>query len=127
MIAEDMTVIRFPTKAWKIMNVQKHEEEKMKIQASDLELPLCLQILNDAISYFKEENKRCSEMDNQPLLKDFISGDGPLLKREEKKLHLWRENDHIPNRRFSDTKQLRCRRSKLCNSESKNFTVGLFV
>ncbi|KAG2307185.1 hypothetical protein Bca52824_026933 [Brassica carinata] len=45
MIAEDMTVIRFPTKAWKIMNVQKHEEDED--QASDLELPLCLQILND--------------------------------------------------------------------------------
>ncbi|CAH8359546.1 unnamed protein product [Eruca vesicaria subsp. sativa] len=69
-------------------------------------------ILNDAILYFKEENKRCSEMDTQPLLKYFISGDGPLLKREEKKLQMWTENDHIPNGRFSDTKQLWCRRSK---------------
>ncbi|CAH8312164.1 unnamed protein product [Eruca vesicaria subsp. sativa] len=94
------------------MNGQKLEEEKIKIQASVLDLPLCLQILNDAILYFKEENKRCSEMDTQPLLKDFISGDGPLLKREEKKLQLWTENDHIPNGRFSDTKQLWCRRSK---------------
>lgn len=43
-------------------------------------------------------------MDTQPLLRDFISGDGPLLKREEKKkLELWREDDHIPNGRFSDT------------------------
>ncbi|KAL0712875.1 hypothetical protein Bca4012_026998 [Brassica carinata] len=70
------TIFGFPTKAWKIMNVQKLEEEKMVIQASDLDLPLYLQILNDAISYFKEENKRSSEMDTQPLLKDFISGDG---------------------------------------------------
>ncbi|CAH8362995.1 unnamed protein product [Eruca vesicaria subsp. sativa] len=98
-----------PTKAWKIMNVKKLEEEKKKIQGSDLQLPLCLQILNDAISYLKEEeNKRCSEMDTQPLLKDFMSGDGSLLKREElieeNKFQLWREgNDHIPNGRFSDT------------------------
>lgn len=42
-------------------------------------------------------------MDTQPLLRDFISGDGLLLKREEKKLELWREDDHIPNGRFSDT------------------------
>lgn len=97
------TIYGFPTKASKIMNVQKLEEEKMKIQGSDLDLPLCLQILNDAISYLKEESKRCSEMDTQPLLKDFISGDGPLLKREEKKLQLWRENDQIPSGRFSDT------------------------
>ncbi|KAG2305014.1 hypothetical protein Bca4012_064085 [Brassica carinata] len=97
------TIYGLPTKASKIMNVQKLEEEKMKIQGSDLDLPLCLQILNDAISYLKEESKRCSEMDTQPLLKDFISGDGPLLKREEKKLQLWRENDHIPSERFSDT------------------------
>lgn len=97
------TIYGFPTKASKIMNVQKLEEEKMKIQGSDLDLPLCLQILNDAISYLKEESKRCSEMDTQPLLKDFISGDGPLLKREEKKLQLWRENDHISSGRFSDT------------------------
>ncbi|KAJ4917569.1 Homeodomain-like superfamily protein [Raphanus sativus] len=97
------TIYGFPTKAYKIMNVEKLEEEKMKIQGSDLDLPLCLQILNDAISYLKEESKRCSEMDTQPLLRDFISGDGLLLKREEKKLELWREDDHIPNGRFSDT------------------------
>lgn len=36
----------FPTK---ITNVKKLEEEKMKIQGSDLELPLCLQILNDGL------------------------------------------------------------------------------
>ncbi|CAN6927532.1 unnamed protein product [Brassica oleracea] len=95
------TIYGFPTK---ITNVKKLEEEKMKIQGSDLELPLCLQILNDAISCLKEESKRCSEMDTQPLSKDFISGDGPLLKREEKKLlQLWREDDHISNGRFSDT------------------------
>ncbi|KAL0685252.1 hypothetical protein Bca4012_052100 [Brassica carinata] len=77
------TIFGFPTKAWKIMNVQKLEEEKMVIQASDLDLPLYLQILNDAISYFKEENKRSSEMDTQPLLKDFISGDGRGPKSTE--------------------------------------------
>ncbi|CAH8391472.1 unnamed protein product [Eruca vesicaria subsp. sativa] len=44
------------------MNGQKLEEEKIKIQASDLDLPLCLQILNDAILHFKEGNKRCSEI-----------------------------------------------------------------
>lgn len=48
-----------PTKASKMMNVtvekgckleehvKKLEEEKSKIQGSELELPLCLQILND--------------------------------------------------------------------------------
>ncbi|CAF2054634.1 hypothetical protein Bca4012_097914 [Brassica carinata] len=98
------TIYGFPTNPSKITNVKKLEEEKMKIQGSDLELPLCLQILNDAISCLKEESKRCSEMDTQPLSKDFISGDGPLLKREEKKLlQLWREDDHISNGRFSDT------------------------
>ncbi|RID56953.1 hypothetical protein BRARA_F00364 [Brassica rapa] len=69
-----------PTKPSRITNVKKLEEEKIKIESSDLELPLCLQILNDAILYLKEENKRCSEMDTQPLLKDFIS---PLLWRED--------------------------------------------
>lgn len=43
------TIYGFPTKASKIMNVQKLEEEKMKIQGSDLDLPLCLQILNDGL------------------------------------------------------------------------------
>ncbi|KAH0920879.1 hypothetical protein HID58_020897 [Brassica napus] len=57
------------------MNVKKLEEEKIKIESSELELPLCLQILNDAILYLKEENKRCSEMDTH-----FIS---PLLWRED--------------------------------------------
>ncbi|ESQ30531.1 hypothetical protein EUTSA_v10011605mg [Eutrema salsugineum] len=121
-----ITICGFPRKALKIMNfvvekgckleehLKKLEEEKRKIQSSELELPLCLQILNDAISYLKEENKRCSEMDTQPLLKDFISlnkptreehdeeewrhGDGLLLKREElvkeKEFQLWRDKDH---------------------------------
>ncbi|KAF8081874.1 hypothetical protein N665_0861s0008 [Sinapis alba] len=92
------TIYGFPTKASKIMNVKKLEEEKRKIQGSDLDLPLCLQILNDAISYLnKEENKRCSEMDTQPLLKR-----EELVKEE--KLQLWRENDLISNGRFLDTK-----------------------
>lgn len=61
-----------------------------------------------AILCLKEENKRCSEMDTQPLLKDFISVNKPireeidmqLLKRDEltreKKFQQWRANDdHI--------------------------------
>ncbi|KAF8116683.1 hypothetical protein N665_0015s0057 [Sinapis alba] len=115
------TICGFPTKASKIMNVavekgckleehiKKLEEEKRKIQGSELELPLCLQILNDAISYLKKE----TEMDTQPLLKDFISLSKPMREehdeeREEifkgKKFQLCRENDHIPNARFSDKK-----------------------
>lgn len=56
------TTCVFPKKASKIMNVavekgckleehvKKLEEEKRKIQGSELELPLCLQILNDGSS-----------------------------------------------------------------------------
>ncbi|XP_006305302.2 transcription factor HHO6 isoform X2 [Capsella rubella] len=98
------------------MNVEKLEEEKRKIESSQLELPLSLQILNDAILYLKEENKRCSEMDTQPLLKDFISLDKPireeiddmqLLKRDEltreKKFQQWRANDdHISNTKIKN-------------------------
>lgn len=43
------TIYGFPTNPSKITNVKKLEEEKMKIQGSDLELPLCLQILNDGL------------------------------------------------------------------------------
>ncbi|XP_010461797.1 PREDICTED: myb family transcription factor EFM-like [Camelina sativa] len=91
-------------------HVKKLEEEKRKIESSQLELPLSLQLLNDAILYLKEENKRCSEMNTQPLLKDFISLDKPmseeidmqLLKRDElireKKFQQWRAiDDHISN------------------------------
>ncbi|KAG2270400.1 hypothetical protein Bca52824_064955 [Brassica carinata] len=90
-------------------HVKKLEEEKRKIQGSELELPLCLQILNDAISYLKKE----TETDTQPLLKDFISLSKPIREEhdeegeelfKEKKFQLWRENDHISNARFSDTK-----------------------
>ncbi|KAH0926256.1 LOW QUALITY PROTEIN: hypothetical protein HID58_018512 [Brassica napus] len=114
------TICRFPTKASKIMNVaveqgckleehvQKLEEEKRKIQGSELELPLCLQMLNDAISYLKTE----TETDTQPLLKDFISLSKPIREEhdeelfKEKKFQLWRENDHISNARFSDTLEI---------------------
>ncbi|KAL0815382.1 hypothetical protein Bca101_071826 [Brassica carinata] len=96
-------------------HVKKLEEEKRKIQGSELELPLCLQILNDGssdsstISYLKKE----TETDTQPLLKDFISLSKPIREEhdeegeelfKEKKFQLWRENDHISNARFSDTK-----------------------
>uniref|UniRef100_A0A1J3J8V8 Protein PHR1-LIKE 1 n=1 Tax=Noccaea caerulescens TaxID=107243 RepID=A0A1J3J8V8_NOCCA len=118
------TICGFPRKGSKIINVseehvKKLEEEKRKIEDCDLELPLCLEILNDAISYLKEENKRCAEMNTQPLLKDFISLDKPireqgdgidsqLLKREElvkeNKFQQWKANGHFSNHRFSDTK-----------------------
>ncbi|WZY93481.1 hypothetical protein YC2023_065810 [Brassica napus] len=96
-------------------HVQKLEEEKRKIQGSELELPLCLQMLNDgssdsseAISYLKKE----TETDTQPLLKDFISLSKPFREEhdeelfKEKKFQLWRENDHISNARFSDTLEI---------------------
>lgn len=46
------TICGFPRKASKIINVseehvKKLEEEKRKIEDYDLELPLCLEILND--------------------------------------------------------------------------------
>ncbi|CAN7045744.1 unnamed protein product [Brassica oleracea var. botrytis] len=118
------TTCVFPKKASKIMNVavekgckleehvKKLEEEKRKIQGSELELPLCLQILNDAssdsstISYLKKE----TETDTQPY---FISLGKPIREEhdeegeelfKEKKFQLWRENDHISNAGFSDTK-----------------------
>lgn len=84
-------------------HVKKLEEEKRKLESCQLELPLSLQILNDAILYLKD--KRCSEMETQPLLKDFISVNKPiqgergieLLKREElmreKKFQQWKAND----------------------------------
>lgn len=60
-----------------------------------------------AISYLKKE----TEMDDtQPLLKDFISLSRPIREEhveelfKEKKFQLWRENDHISNKRFSDKK-----------------------
>ncbi|KAH0879333.1 LOW QUALITY PROTEIN: hypothetical protein HID58_066727 [Brassica napus] len=62
-----------------------------------------------AISYLKKE----TETDTQPLLKDFISLSKPIREEhdeegeelfKEKKFQLWRENDHISNARFSDTK-----------------------
>ena len=74
-----------------------------------------LSIMNDcvcfraAISYLKKE----TETDTQPLLKDFISLSKPIREEhdeegeelfKEKKFQLWRENDHISNARFSDTK-----------------------
>ncbi|CAN6998190.1 unnamed protein product [Brassica rapa subsp. trilocularis] len=89
-------------------HVQKLEEEKRKIQGSELELPLCLQMLNDAISYLKKE----TETDTQPLLKDFISLSKPFREEhdeelfKEKKFQLWRKNDHISNARFSDTLEI---------------------
>ncbi|CAA7048291.1 unnamed protein product [Microthlaspi erraticum] len=124
------TISGFPRKASKIIinvseeHVEKLEEEKRKIEDCDLQLPLCLEILNNAISYLKEETKRCSEMNTQPLLKDFISlnnnkpireehkeEDGiemQLLRREElmkeNKFLQWKANDHFSNHRFSDTK-----------------------
>ncbi|CAH2036243.1 unnamed protein product [Thlaspi arvense] len=136
-----ITICGFPRKASKIMSVavekgckldervQKLEEEKRKIQGCELELPLCLEILNDAISYLKEENKRCSEMDTQPLLKDFISLNKPIREEheeeeewrqgdelvKEKKLQLWREDDHIStNGRFSN--KLEIERNELKSS-----------
>ncbi|KAG7594621.1 Homeobox-like domain superfamily [Arabidopsis thaliana x Arabidopsis arenosa] len=86
-------------------HVKKLEEEKRKIESCKLELPLSLQILNDAILYLKD--KRCLEMETQPLLKDFISlnreeGVMELVKRDElmreKKFQQWKANDdHISN------------------------------
>ncbi|KAL1190800.1 Transcription factor HHO6 [Cardamine amara subsp. amara] len=75
-------------------HVKKLEEEKRKIHGSQLELPLCLQILNDAILYLKDENKNCSEIDDtqRPLLKDFISLNKPIPE-EKKKFHQWNSND----------------------------------
>ncbi|CAH8255076.1 unnamed protein product [Arabidopsis lyrata] len=96
-------------------HVKKLEEEKRKIESFELELPLSLQILNDAILYLKD--KRCLEMETQPLLKDFISfnreeGEIELVKRDElmreKKFQQWKANDdHISNRRFSDTSKIK--------------------
>ncbi|EFH67779.1 myb family transcription factor [Arabidopsis lyrata subsp. lyrata] len=75
-------------------HVKKLEEEKRKIESFELELPLSLQILNDAILYLKD--KRCLEMETQPLLKDFISFN-ELVKRDElmreKKFQQWKAND----------------------------------
>ncbi|CAG7875657.1 unnamed protein product [Brassica rapa] len=99
-------------------HVQKLEEEKRKIQGSELELPLCLQMLNDAISYLKKE----TETDTQPLLKDFISLSKPFREEhdeelfKEKKFQLWRENDHISNARFSDTLEIERDDEKSSNS-----------
>ncbi|CAN7105131.1 transcription factor HHO6 [Brassica rapa] len=99
-------------------HVQKLEEEKRKIQGSELELPLCLQMLNDAISYLKKE----TETDTQPLLKDFISLSKPIREEhdeelfKEKKFQLWRENDRISNARFSDTLEIERDEEKSSNS-----------
>ncbi|KFK36001.1 hypothetical protein AALP_AA4G064900 [Arabis alpina] len=95
----------------KMMNVAEHikklEEEKRKIQDHHkLELPLCLEILNNAISCLKEENKKCLVNDDtKPLLKDFISLDKTIGEEDdevikEKKFQQWKANDHILNQRF---------------------------
>ncbi|KAG7599962.1 Homeobox-like domain superfamily [Arabidopsis suecica] len=112
-------------------HVKKLEEEKRKIESCKLELPLSLQILNDAILYLKD--KRCLEMETQPLLKDFISlnreeGVMELVKRDElmreKKFQRWKANDdHISNRRFSDTSKIKSKLEIERNEEKSSMLL----
>ncbi|KAF3583356.1 hypothetical protein F2Q69_00029603 [Brassica cretica] len=103
------TTCVFPEKTSKIMNVavekgckleehvKKLEEEKRKIQGSELELPLYLHILNDGSSDSSNFISLC-----KPIREEHDEEGEELFK--EKKFQLWRENDHISNTRFSDTK-----------------------
>ncbi|XP_010540320.1 PREDICTED: myb family transcription factor EFM isoform X2 [Tarenaya hassleriana] len=57
--------------------VKEFEGEMKKIDGFKRELPLCMLLLNDAISFLKEETKKFSARNVGPVLEEFI----PLKKR----------------------------------------------
>ncbi|XP_022746494.1 transcription factor HHO6-like isoform X2 [Durio zibethinus] len=52
--------------------VEGLEEEMRKIDAFKRELPLCMQLLNDAIAALKEESMQCMARNVEPVLEEFI-------------------------------------------------------
>ncbi|KAI4314934.1 hypothetical protein L6164_027793 [Bauhinia variegata] len=52
--------------------VKRLEDEMRKIDAFKRELPLCMLLVNDAITRLKEETARCMEMQDQPVIEEFI-------------------------------------------------------
>ncbi|TKY69174.1 Two-component response regulator ARR1 [Spatholobus suberectus] len=88
--------------------VNRLELELAKIQAFKRELPLCMFLLNDAISALKVESAKCRVQRSEPVLEEFIPLKKECHQREESEkekecrdkrnwmssVQLWNTNDH---------------------------------
>ncbi|KAL2347848.1 hypothetical protein Fmac_001848 [Flemingia macrophylla] len=98
--------------------VHRLELELAKIQPFKRELPLCMFLLNDAISALKAESTNCREQRTEPVLKEFIplkKGCDHMEEREKEEcrdkrnwmssFQLWNTNDNNNNPYDYDKRQ----------------------
>ncbi|KAI4295618.1 hypothetical protein L6164_035643 [Bauhinia variegata] len=82
--------------------VKRLEEEMRKIDAFKRELPLCMLIMNDAISALKDESAKWRIPNSQPVLKEFI----PLKKECDQKEKIENEKECRDKKNWMSSVQL---------------------
>ncbi|XP_020232871.1 transcription factor HHO6 [Cajanus cajan] len=96
--------------------VHRLELELAKIQAFKRELPLCIFLLNDAISALKGESAKCREQRTEPVLEEFI----PLKKRCDQMEEIEKEKECRDKRNWMSSFQLWNSNDNNNNNNNKN-------
>ncbi|KAI4327488.1 hypothetical protein L6164_019941 [Bauhinia variegata] len=68
--------------------VKRLEEEMRKIDAFKRELPLCVLLVNDAITRLKKEAARCMEIEDRPVIEEFIPSSSKTSSGENGQLSI---------------------------------------
>ncbi|XWS54842.1 hypothetical protein CRYUN_Cryun10bG0124200 [Craigia yunnanensis] len=84
------------------------EEEMRKIDAFKRELPLCMNLLNDAIVALKQESMQCTARNVEPILEEFI----PLKNNKKENNHSEEVGVLMTTRKEKDSTNNNCNSNK---------------
>ncbi|KAF7828754.1 transcription factor HHO5-like [Senna tora] len=96
--------------------VKRLEEEMKKIEAFKRELPLCMLLVNDAITRLKEEKVRCVEMQDRLEVEEFM----PLKANSGENGELSMEKDSCDKKNWMSSAQLWSTESKLRSEDDRS-------